>query len=85
MTFFPSHSFEQYYQGVRRMYRFGQKEQVTVDIVTSKGESGVMANLQRKANQANRMFTELVRFMQHELKIEKINEYTHIEELPEWL
>jgi hypothetical protein len=25
MTFFPSHSFEQYYQGVRRCWRFGQK------------------------------------------------------------
>ena len=85
MTFFPSHSFEQYYQGVRRMYRFGQKEQVTVDIVTSRGESGVMANLQRKANQANRMFTELVRFMQNELKIERIDEYTKKQELPEWL
>jgi len=28
VTFFPSHSFEQYYQGVRRCWRFGQKNPV---------------------------------------------------------
>jgi len=25
VTFFPSHSYEQYYQGVRRCWRYGQK------------------------------------------------------------
>ena len=85
MTFFPSHSFEQYYQGVRRMYRFGQKEQVTVDIVTSEGEKGVMNNLQRKAQQADRMFSELVRLMQNEYNIKRVNEHTKTMEVPEWL
>lgn len=85
MTFFPSHSFEQYYQGVRRMYRFGQREPVTVDIVTSEGEKGVMANLQRKAQQADRMFTELVRLMQNELRIERHDDHTKKLEVPAWL
>jgi len=85
MTFFPSHSYEQYYQGVRRMYRFGQKEQVIVDIVTSKGESRAMENLKRKAEQADIMFTELVRFMQNELNIKHIDEYTNKTEVPAWL
>jgi len=85
MSFFPSHSFEQYYQGVRRMYRFGQTQSVLVDVVTSEGERGVMANLQRKAVQADRMFSELVRLMQNELNIEKQNDHIKTTEVPKWL
>jgi hypothetical protein len=48
-TFFPSHSFEQWYQAVRRCWRFGQTKPVRVDVVTSEGEAGVLANLQRKS------------------------------------
>ncbi len=84
-TFFPSHSFEQYYQGIRRMFRFGQKEQVIVDTISSEGERGVLANLQRKAEQADRMFSELVRLMQHELKIERKNDHIKKMEVPGWL
>ena len=40
MTFFPSHSFEQFYQGCRRCWRFGQKDEVFVDMITTEGESG---------------------------------------------
>lgn len=63
VTFFPSHSFEQYYQGVRRCYRFGQTRPVHVDIVTTEGEQQVMENLQRKAKQADVMFSALVEQM----------------------
>ena len=85
MTFFPSHSFEQYYQGVRRCWRFGQDKPVTVDVVTSEGESRVMENLQRKAQQADQMFSELVRLMQDELQIRRVNEFTKSMEVPAWL
>jgi hypothetical protein len=63
MSFFPSHSYEQYYQAVRRCWRFGQTKPVTVDIVTTEGESDVMQNLQRKAEAADRMFTLMVEEM----------------------
>jgi hypothetical protein len=85
MTFFPSHSFEQYYQGVRRCWRFGQKRPVKIDIVTSEGELGVMKNLQRKADQADKMFTILVAEMQNELKIDRSTKYTKKMEVPKWL
>lgn len=85
MTFFPSHSFEQYYQGVRRCWRFGQKHSVTVDIVTTQGELGVLKNLQRKAIQADRMFSKLIQLMNNELKREKINEFTKNMEIPAWM
>lgn len=85
MTFFPSHSFEQYYQGVRRCWRFGQDKPVTVDVVTSEGESRVMENLQRKAQQADQMFTKLVDLMKDELDIKRTHEFTQKMEVPSWL
>jgi hypothetical protein len=85
MTFFPSHSFEQYYQGVRRCWRFGQKNPVTVDIVTSEGELGVMKNLQRKAEAADKMFSILVREMNNELKLTRSSTFETETEVPTWL
>lgn len=84
-TFFPSHSFEQWYQSVRRCWRFGQPNPVTVDIVTSECESRVMGNLQRKAMAADEMFARLVAVMNNELKLEKHNRYTTPETKPIWL
>ena len=63
VTFFPSHSFEQYYQGVRRCWRFGQTQPVKVDIVTTEGEKSVTKNLQRKSDAADRMFSSIVAHM----------------------
>lgn len=85
VTFFPSHSFEQYYQGVRRCWRFGQKRQVTVDIVTTEGERGVLANLQRKAEQADRMFSNLVAEMNTAIAIDRSARFTTPMEVPSWL
>ena len=85
VTFFPSHSFEQYYQAVRRCWRFGQKRAVKVDIVTTEGERGVMRNLQRKAEQADAMFSRLVDEMNHAIHIERSNNMTKKMEVPEWL
>lgn len=82
---FPSHSFEQYYQLVRRNWRFGQKRQVTVDIVTTEGEMGVMRNLQRKARQADAMFDRLVMEMNSALAIARVNTMTKKMEKPTWL
>jgi hypothetical protein len=85
MTFFPSHSFEQYYQGVRRCWRFGQKRPVTVDIVTTEGERGVLSNLQRKAQQADRMFSNLVAEMNSALSIDRASKFERKLEVPAWL
>lgn len=85
MTFFPSHSYEQYYQSVRRCWRFGQQREVVVDCVTTEGQDRVMANLKRKAEAADRMFEQLVAMMRDELRIEKMNQYTRKMEVPAWL
>lgn len=85
ITTFPSHSYEQYYQAVRRCWRFGQEKPVYVDIVSTEGESGVTANLQRKADNAERMFTSLVAFMNDAMKIDKTEYGTTKEMIPSWL
>lgn len=43
-----SDSFEQYYQAVRRSWRFGQKERVKVYVITSEKEGAVVKNIKRK-------------------------------------
>jgi hypothetical protein len=82
---FPSHSFEQYYQSVRRFWRFGQKQDVTVDVITTEGESDVMQNLQRKAEATDKMFSMIVQEMCHELQIQQANTFTRSQEVPSWL
>jgi len=85
VTFFPSHSYEQYYQGVRRCWRFGQSRQVQVDVVTTEGERGVMANLRRKAEQADKMFSSLVAHMNEAISVRRSETYTDTTEVPAWL
>jgi len=84
-TYFPSHSYEQYYQSVRRCWRFGQKRPVTVDMITTDGQENVLANLQRKAEQADGMFSQLVGMMWQAMKIEQKDEYTQKAGVPAWL
>lgn len=50
-----SHSYEQHYQAVRRAWRFGQTEQVTAHVVISDTEVPIWQNVQRKANDHDRM------------------------------
>jgi hypothetical protein len=85
MTFFPSHSYEQYYQSVRRCWRFGQTRPVTVDIVTTEGERRVMSNLKHKADSADIMFSNLVANMNDSLSINRTNKNIIKEEVPSWL
>lgn len=86
VTFFPSHSYEQYYQGIRRCWRFGQERPVRVDIIATEGERGVMRNLQRKAQQADRMFTSLVAHMNDALRIARsAYQPKRSLEVPSWL
>ena len=86
MTFFPSHSFEQWYQGIRRCWRFGQTKPVTVDIITTEGEAGVTANLQRKAEQTETMFERLVAEMNNAMHLDRsAGDFDTNLEVPRWL
>jgi hypothetical protein len=58
-TYFPTFSYEQYYQAIRRFWRFGQKRPVTVDLVYSDGQKRVLDGLMAKAEKANELFDKL--------------------------
>lgn len=84
VTYFPSHSFEQYYQAVRRCWRFGQTQPVRVDIVHTEGEARIMENLQRKAAAAEAMFGNLVAEMNHAISVNTAKSFDKTMEAPRW-
>lgn len=53
-------SYEQYYQAIRRCYRYGQTEIVRAHVIVSDLESQIAANVARKETQANQITRELV-------------------------
>lgn len=63
MSFFPSHSHEQFYQAVRRCWRFGQKRDVESHIVTTQAESSIVDNLRRKERQSIELFEKIIKNM----------------------
>lgn len=58
-VFFPTFSYEQYYQSIRRFWRFGQKRNVIVDLVYSDGQKRVLDSLLAKTEKANELFNKL--------------------------
>jgi len=60
-VYFPTFSYEQYYQAIRRFWRFGQTNPVVVDLVYSEGQKRVLDSLMAKAEKANQLFTNLNR------------------------
>lgn len=84
-TYFPSHSYEQFYQSVRRFDRFGQQNPVVVDVVTTEGGRKALANLQRKSVQADRMFDALIASMANAHAIDRSQTYEKEVRLPTWL
>ncbi len=58
-----SDSWEQYYQAMRRCWRFGQQNPVDIHVVVAETEGAVLANIQRKERDAARMMSELVGHM----------------------
>lgn len=90
---FPTDSWEQWYQMVRRFWRFGQTQTVNVHAVGSEAEEGVIANLKRKEQDAGVMFDGIAAAMS-ELSREQIKQtqrqtttYSPQQrmELPSWL
>lgn len=81
---FASHSYEQFYQSVRRCWRFGQTSPVIVDIVATTGERHVRENMSRKAAAADVMFSEMVSHMTNSLRLVQAPDGTEME-IPAWL
>lgn len=60
-----NYSFEQFYQSLRRSYRFGQKREVHAHIICAKTEMGVRASIARKQEEHRRLQQRMVQ-MQRE-------------------
>lgn len=60
-----SDSFEQFYQSVRRCWRFGQKKTVHCNIVTAQTEGAVVRNIKRKERQAMELAEGMAKNMAH--------------------
>jgi len=58
-------SFEQFYQAVRRFWRFGQSNPVTAHIIASELEGATVANIRRKEADAERMAAAMVMHTSH--------------------
>lgn len=88
-----SDSYEQFYQAIRRCWRFGQNKTVHCHIVTSDLEGAVVSNIERKEADAARMAEGMVAHM-HEINemeirgtIRSNDKYTPLIEMqiPSWL
>lgn len=60
-TYFPTYSYEQYYQAIRRFWRFGQTNPVNVDLIISDGQELMMKSLIAKKEKAIQMFEKLIK------------------------
>ena len=87
MTFFPTHSHEQFYQATRRCWRYGQSNSVTCSLIYTESEMSVVENLMRKERNANAMYDKIIANMKSYQTHNAKREYTVSEkmEVPKWL
>lgn len=69
-------SFEDYYQAIRRCYRFGQKKPVNVHLFLSETEILILENLKRKESQHLEMAAQMVHMMGEIMQREIIGSVT---------
>lgn len=83
-VFFPTYSYEQYYQAIRRFWRFGQKSPVTCDMVISEGQERVIQALDEKMGKAIELYGSLVKAANQDFSFSR-KQYTKTIQLPEFL
>jgi len=83
-TYFPTYSYEQYYQAIRRFWRFGQKREVIVDLILSDGQTRIMESLMIKKDKAIQMFENLTTQVNSDFRIDK-KEFNKKIKLPKFL
>lgn len=83
-VFFPTWSYEQYYQSIRRFWRFGQKREVTCDLVISEGQSRVIEALQKKMQKSIELYENLVD-QANASYVEKVKPFNQNIKLPEFI
>lgn len=82
-VYFPTFSYEQYYQAIRRFWRFGQTREVIVDLVYSDGQKRVLDSLIAKSKKANELFDKLNTNLHQDFKITN-KDFNKPITLPSW-
>jgi hypothetical protein len=72
-----SDSYEQFYQAVRRCWRYGQDHDVNVYIITSEKEMNVLDNIERKQALMDTMQNNMIALM-HDVTMSEIKHTTRI-------
>lgn len=83
-VFFPTWSYEQYYQAIRRFWRFGQTSEVTCDMVISEGQERVIEALEQKTEKAIELYSNLVAAANRDFSM-KTKEFNKTIQLPEFM
>ena len=83
-VFFPTWSYEQYYQSIRRFWRFGQTREVTCDVVVSSGQHRVLEALQQKTQKAIELYGNLVESANRDFS-QVIKTFDKTVQIPEFL
>jgi hypothetical protein len=83
-VFFPTWSYEQYYQAIRRFWRFGQKSEVTCDMVISEGQERVLEALEQKTQKAIELYENLVAAANRDFSF-SVKEFNQTVRLPEFI
>lgn len=65
-----THSYEQFYQAVRRCWRYGQRRDVSVHVAVTDIEAGVVRNVKAKEAAMETMQDQMVRFTSDAIKAE---------------
>lgn len=83
-VFFPTYSYEQYYQAIRRFWRFGQKNDVICDMVISDGQTRILEALQQKTEKAIQLYENLTKAVNSSFE-NKVKEFNKEIKVPNFL
>lgn len=83
-VYFPTWSYEQFYQAIRRFWRFGQQREVTCDMVISDGQERVIEALEQKTKKAIELYENLVANANRDFT-QTIKQFDKKTQLPEFL
>ena len=83
-TYFPTYSYEQYYQAIRRFWRFGQTKPVLVDLILTDGQERIIQSLLIKKDKAIKMFEKLTEQTNADFTTKK-KEFNKIVTLPKFI
>jgi len=70
-VYFPTFSYEQFYQAIRRFWRYGQTKKVIVDVVHTDGQKRLIDSITAKMHKANKLFDKLNSTLNSNFKIKE--------------